>query len=342
MHKLFCSFFIILFIFIFYISDVQAQQTVGARNKYKIAKNMFYSGMYQDAEKELEAALKMDGHYADALWLMGLTKMALNKNEEAVECFRRVTAEQPKHYPARLYLANLYMSLNQQEKASEQIEYYITNMPADPNGHYAKGVLEYSKGNLTNAIKLWDKSISLNKDLPYPHYNRGIALFLLDKKDDAIKSIAKALELTSNANNTYRFTLGYFKYLTDKKDEAMKEFKYIAEAEQETVEGLTSSGFVLFSENKYDEALAKCDEAFKKNAEFTASMMLKAYILEKQNKYDEAIEACNLIEKADKNDKTATKYIEELKKAKIAYEEELKRQLEEEVEVEEDTEETGE
>ena len=59
--------------------------------------------------------------------------------------------------------------------------------------------------------------------------------------------------------------------------------------------------------------------------------MLKAYILEKQNKYDEAIEACSLIEKTDKNDKTATKYIEYLKKAKIAYEEE--------VEVEEDTEE---
>ena len=122
----------------------------------------------------------------------------------------------------------------------------------------------------------------------------------------------------------------------------MKEFKYIAEAEQATAEGLTSSGFVLLSENKYDEALAKCDEALKKNAEFTAAMMLKAYILEKQNKYDEAIESCNLIEKTDKNDKTAIKYIEDLKKAKIAYEEELKRQLEEEVEVEEDTEETGE
>ncbi len=65
-------------------------------------------------------------------------------------------------------------------------------------------------------------------------------------------------------------------------------------------------------------------------------MMLKAYILEKQNKYDEAIEACSLIEKTDKNDKTATKYIEELKKAKIAYEEELKRQEQEEVEVEAD------
>ena len=335
MRKLFSFSLIFLFVILCFC-NVQAQQTVGARNKYKIAKNMFYSGMYQDAEKELEGALKIDGHYADALWLMGLTKMALNKNEEAVECFKRVTSEQPKHYPARLYLANLYMALNQQEKASEQIEYYITNMPADPNGHYAKGVLEYSKGNLTNAIKLWDKSISLNKDLPYPHYNKGIALFLLNNKDDAIKSIAKALELTSNTNNTYRFTLGYFKYLTDKKEEAMKEFKYIAEAEQETVEGLTSSGFVLFSEEKYDEALAKCDEALKKNEEFTASMMLKAYILEKQNKYDEAIEACSLIEKTDKNDKTATKYIEELKKAKIAYEEELKRQEQEEVEVEAD------
>ena len=91
------------------------------------------------------------------------------------------------------------------------------------------------------------------------------------------------------------------------------------------------------NENKYDEAIAKCDEVLKKNAEFTAAMMLKAYILEKQNKYDEAIESCNLIEKTDKNDKSAIKYIEELKKAKIAYEEKLKRQEQEEVEVEADT-----
>ena len=55
MRKLFAFSLIFIFVILCFC-NVQAQQTVGARNKYKIAKNMFYSGMYQDAEKELEGA----------------------------------------------------------------------------------------------------------------------------------------------------------------------------------------------------------------------------------------------------------------------------------------------
>lgn len=297
-----------------------AQQSVAAKNKYKIAKNMAMSGRLKDAEKELEDALKLDGHYGDALYLMGLIQIENKNYEKAVECFKKVISEQPKFYTARLYLANAYMAMNDVQKATEQVDYYITNMPSDASGHYAKGVLCYMAGDLNGAVKAWDKAISLQKEHAYAHYNRGVALFRLDKHDEGINSVKKALELKTT-NAVYRFTLAHMQYLHGRTSDAMKEFKYLEEAAPSAHTGLTAAGFRLLTEEKYDEAAAKADEALKIEGSFSPAMELKSMALEKKEDFDGAIKMCEQILKNDKNDKNASeriKLLKELKEKKAA------------------------
>ncbi len=292
-----------------------AQQSVAAKNKYKVAKNMAMSGRLQEAEKELEEALKLDGHYGDALYLMGLIQIENKKYEKAVEFFKKVISEQPKFYTARLYLANAYMAMNDTQKATEQVDYYITNMPSDASGHYAKGVICYINGDLNGSIKAYDKAISLQKEHAYALYNRGVALFRLGQKDEGINSVKKALELKTT-NSIYRFTLANMQYLAGRTSDAMKEFKYLEEAAPNAHTGLTAAGYRLFSEEKYDEAIAKADEALKLEESFSFAMELKSMALEKKGEFDEAIKLCENILKQDKNDKNASERIKTLKELK--------------------------
>ncbi len=309
--------FILVVIFLSSSLSVFAQQSVAAKNRYKVAKNMFTSGQYESAEKELEEALKLDAHYGDALYLAGLTKLNLKKYSESETFFKRLISEQPKFYTARLYLASVYLALDDIKKAEEQVEYYITNMSADPAGHYSKGVLKYKEGKLNEALQAWEKALSLDKDHVYSLYNKGVVLFLQDKTEEALKFIEKALSLRSNNYPPYRFTIAHIKYLTGKIDEALKEFKYLSESDPSSVIGLTSSGFAKLCEKKYDEALTDVEDALKLE-KFSPALELKSYILEEKKEYLEALKCCEEILEKDQNNKIARNRIDILKeKAEI-------------------------
>lgn len=308
------SFFavVLLLLFAFSFGPVFAQQSVAAKNRYKIAKNFAVSGNLDAAERELTEALRLDGHYGDALYLMGLVQSEKKNYEKAIEFFKKVISEHPKFYTARLHLASAFLAMDERDKASEQIDYYVTNMPSDPEGHYAKGCLYYVKGDLNAAVKSWDKAISLKREHVYSHYNRGIALFWLGRRDDGISSVERALELKTTSL-PFRFTLGRLRYISGRTVDAGKEFKYLAEASPESHIGLVSAGYLLLSEKKYDEAAAKADAALKIDPSFSPAMELKSYALEGKGEYDEAIRLCEEILKGDGNDRNASERMSSLK-----------------------------
>jgi Tfp pilus assembly protein PilF len=295
--------FSVFFIFIMLLSSVSAQQSVAARNRYKVAKNMFTQGRYEDAEKELTESLKLDGRYSDALFLMGLTKWQLKQHDEAIKYFEQVIRQEPKYYTARLYLATVCLENGNVSRAEDQVKFYMQNQPSEPDGYYAMGVIHYKNGDLPKAIELWEKALSVDNNHASSWCNKGLALYLLGKKDEALASIEKALSIKTANTNLYRFLRGCINYDTGNKDEAFKDLKYLAELIPATTIGLTSSAIMLAEEQKWDEALEKANSALKIEPLFQKALEIKAVCLEHKEDLDGAINCLDTILKHDANQK---------------------------------------
>lgn len=305
-------------------SDAHAQQSVAARNHYKVAKNHFTLGKYSEAEKELAESLKLDGHYSDSLFLMALTKWQLKKLDDAQKYIEQVMRQEPRYFIARLYYASILTDRNELSKAEEQIKFYITNNPSDAQGYYAQGVIRYKKGDPQSALESWDKALSLDKKHVYSHYNKGIALEALGKHKEALASLAKALELKSNNSNKYRFAIAAIKYNSDDKKDALKDFKYLSELIPSTSEGLVSAAYLALDAAEWDEALKKAEEALKSEPDFVEALKVKAAVLESTEKYEEAAQLLEIIYKKDPNQKFLQSRIETLrKKAQVTKESSL-------------------
>ncbi len=299
---------------IFMCSAVMAQQSVAARNHYKVAKNHFTQGKYIEAEKELTESLKLDGRYSDSLFLMALTKWQLKQLDEAQKYIEQVMRQEPRYFTARLYYASILIDKNELPKAEEQIKFYITNNPSDAQGYYAQGVIRYKKGEPETALESWDKALSLDKKHVYSHYNKGIALESLGKHKEALASLTKALELKSNNSNKYRFTIAVIKYNSDDKKDALKDFKYLSELIPSTPEGLVSSAYLALDAAEWEEALKKAEEALKSDPDFIEALKVKAAVLENSEKYEEAAQLLEIVYKKDPNQKIIQSKAEALRK----------------------------
>lgn len=308
--------FILTIIFLLLSQAIFAQQSVAARNRYKVAKNMFSQNRYEEAEKELTEALRLDGRYSDAHFLMGLTKWQLKQWDESIKHFEQVIRQEPKYYTARLYLATLCLEKGELSRAEEQIKFYIQNQPSEPDGYYAMGVIHYKKGDLSKAVELWDRAISVDRNHASSHYNKGLTLHLLDKNKEAIDSIERALSVKTANTNLYRFAKGCINYDIGNKEDAFKDLKYLSELIPTTPIGLTCSAILLTDEQKWDEALEKCESALKIEPLFQKALEVKANCLENKGDIDGALSCLDLILKQDINQKKIAKKIDSLKDKK--------------------------
>jgi len=304
---------LLLLILILLSSGVFAQQSVAAKNRYKVAKNMFSAARYADAEKELYESLKLDGKYSDALFLMGLTKWQLKQYDEAVKYLEQVIRQEPKYYTARLYLASVCLEKDEIARAEEQVKFYMSNQPSDPSGYYAMGVIHYKKGDLTKSVEMWDKAISVDKNHASSYYNKALALYLLDKNEDALFALNKAFAIKTANTNLYRFAKGCINYETGKKEEGLKDIKYLSELIPATVIGLTCLAILSADKEDWDEALQNADSALKLDPLFQKALEIKALALENKGDIDGALTCLETILKNDINQKKIEKRIKTIK-----------------------------
>ncbi len=304
----------LLFVFIIlFTADAFAQQSVSARNRYKVAKNMFSSGRYQEAEKELTESLKLDGRYSDALFLMGLTKWQLKEYDESVKYLEQVIRQEPKFFTARLYLATVCLEKNDLSRAEEQAKFYMTNATSDPNGYYAMGVISYKKGDLPKSLEFWDKAISLDKNHASSYYNKALVLYLQGKTQESIASIDKALAVKTANLNLYRFSKACINYFSGDKDEAIKEFSYLSELIPSTVIGLTSASMLALHESRWQDAINKADDALSIDPLFQKALEVKAAALENSGDIGGAVTCLETIVKNDPNQKYVSEKLASLK-----------------------------
>lgn len=81
--------------------------------------------------------------------------------------------------------------------------YYYHLILIPPQAYFYTGVAYQNLGDHATALPLFDKVLSLDSNYASALNKRGISLFFLHKKDQAIESLMKAKELDPNNPEVY-------------------------------------------------------------------------------------------------------------------------------------------
>jgi superkiller protein 3 len=174
-----------------------AQPTLDERLK-RVAEELFSRTDRADASiAELKAILAIDPRSAQAHMLLGIayrTKGSSDLLGEAAGELRQALDIDPSMIPARLYLAHLYLDLARPERARDELQTGLTQMPGQPQMLALLAETERQLGKPDRALELADQALQGNASNAEARFYRGLALYDLKRRDEAIAAFEHVLK----------------------------------------------------------------------------------------------------------------------------------------------------
>ncbi len=294
-------------------------QSVIAKNRCKVGKNLLANGRYAEAERELKEALKLEPKYGDAHYLLALTYLSMKKNDEAEKEFQEVIRIEPRFEVPRLYLATIFLQKKDYRKAKDQLEFVISQDPKIAQAHYGLGVVYYYEGDISKSIALWRKAVEIDKNFVPAYYNLGLALFLSGNTEDGRAFVEKAMKMKPQ-NPLYGFTIAWLDYDSGKKKDAISRFEGYAEGCKGTAIGLVSEGICAYEKGEYEKALESAEKAIEKDSELQKAFELSGMSSEALKNWDMALKRYQEVLALDPNERDIKKKIETVKEKMKAVE----------------------
>lgn len=172
--------------------------------QFKKSEDLFESGKYQDAIRELTQLLVMDKKNGDAYLLRAICYSASGNFKAALSDYDKAIEINPKE--ARYYY-NRGVSYDYQEKTSNALKDYNKAIELDPNTasyYYNRAILFDSKKDFAKSIQDYTKAIELNPTNPDLYNNRGLAYKNSGQLEKAVEDYSKSVEINP------QYSMGYY------------------------------------------------------------------------------------------------------------------------------------
>ena len=188
-------------------------------------------------------------------------------------------------------LVNLY-NQGQMEAVIQKAETLTAQYPGAYIVWNMLGASRAQIGILEEALHAFDNSISLKPDYADAYYNKGYALYYLDKLDEAIEAYRISISLKPDNAEVYS-NMGVALKNQGKFDEAILAYRKSISLKPDHAEAYDNMGVALKDQGKLDEAI----EAFKKSILLKPSRA-EVYnnlgnTLKEQGRLDQALETYN-------------------------------------------------
>ena len=145
-----------------------------------------------DVIPELKAILALDPRSAEAHLLLGLAYRGLGEPQfvsEAVAEFRQALELDATLAVARVYLAHAYRDLGRLERARQELEIALTQMPGNPQVLALLGDVERQLENPRKALELTRAALNADPSFAQARYYLALALLDLGQRDDGIREL---------------------------------------------------------------------------------------------------------------------------------------------------------
>ena len=182
---------------------------------------------YKDAITYVEKALALEPENSIILNNYAFVLKEKGRKLDAKQTFKKALSINPNNFEALLGLGRLLTELGDYDTCRELFQKAIELKPDYYAPYASMGISYYNTSNL-EAIKWFDKALSLNPEADDVYSLRGYALNILGKTEEAEKSLRKAIELRED-NADYHQNLGNVLMVQAKITEALEHSKRAVE-----------------------------------------------------------------------------------------------------------------
>jgi tetratricopeptide (TPR) repeat protein len=164
------------------------------------------TGSPDAAIRELKDILAVDPGSAEGHMLLGVAYRVAAQPEfmgEAVAELRQALAISPTFVPARVYLAHIYMDLGRNERAREELEAALAQVPKNAQVLALLGEVERQLKNPTRSLDVLTQAIQIDEGSAQAHYYRGLTLLDLGRSADAIAELERVVKAGEKRADVY-------------------------------------------------------------------------------------------------------------------------------------------
>jgi tetratricopeptide (TPR) repeat protein len=262
-------------------------------------------GHEHDAEVTARAELKRDPNDIDAHRLLGRiylrelgqgengvssTSPAGNVLDEAIAEFEKIVALQPRSVEDHMVLGQLYSVKHQPDKAEAEFKTAEAIEPESEDVVLNLARLYAESGNLKQAAKAIE-AVPVDGRTPKMEFTLGAIYEQMKQPKDAIAAYQRAEDLDPGDLQTMD-ALAQALANDDQLDEALKEYKALADADPEnSLDALVHIGEIQRRQGKYEEALATIRKALKIDPTSLDAGYNEGLLLDILGRLDEAAQA---------------------------------------------------
>jgi tetratricopeptide (TPR) repeat protein len=171
---------------------------------FQHGKKYFQENKYADAAIEFQNAVKIDPHFAQGYYYLGLTRKKTGNLQAAFQAFSKEAEIDPNQTPGQMELANLYLIGNQPAEARRIAGEILTREPRNFSALLIVAQSYLGQKNYTQALKEFDKLKAIRPGEAPIYLSIGIAQLGNGNTSEAEANFRKAIELEPRSAEGYR------------------------------------------------------------------------------------------------------------------------------------------
>ncbi len=296
-----------------------AKSILSPKKISKIQKNL-KNGRYAAAIKDAKIILSKNPRDSATRYLLAKAYLEDKKPELAFAEFKTLNKAAVFENPAmeiefRDTIADLYMKFQQPDEALNEYIILIKKDPKNPKHYYKAGQLYEAKNMTDQALTYFKKTISADPKYSQAYASLGLLLFKCKQIAEAEKSIATALKLNPDNNETLYY---HGKILRGKKDygHALTAFEKAARKQEIRTKCYLERGCCYMETNNFEKAIFEFTRAIQSSKQSSDNEVLfsryyLAQCYEKQRNIDKAIEQWEAISAVKPRFKDVAQKLEE-------------------------------
>ena len=159
--------------------------------RLKDAASQISAGHLDEAEKELQSALRSSPGEYHALDLLGVIRVLQRQETEAEELFTQLVNRKPDFAPGHAHLGLLFLQLGR----SENFRHVLAGDPQHSAALTGLGKVEFEQKHYPEALSLLQEAVSKDDSMREAHYYLGLAFARLGRKQESTEQLEIATRL---------------------------------------------------------------------------------------------------------------------------------------------------
>jgi len=264
-------------------------QLIGAH--LNLAYLYLLKGLPEKTALELKEVLRLDPDNADASYKLAWLLLSQARLDECISFIEEVKQSRPLSVPMLIVLGDAYLKKGEVDQAEKSYLAAITAQRENADALLGLARVSQSRGNTNAALDYLSRAKEVLADSPDLLYKFAVAAFGLNRSDDAIRALKRAIEVRPG-EPSYYLVLGIVQLGLKNPDlqDAEENFRESLKRQPENPQAQLHLGYVLLKQKKYSDARVWLEKSIQKQTRSPEAFYYLGLIAQEQNENERAVE----------------------------------------------------